>query len=108
MSQKSAKQAFAMWRRGWLAPSSCAPLSRRPAKGSRTTADEKHVELLEEEVEAWRRKEPSVVPDLSWAELKGVKLFSANLRDAHTSSTRTSAGRTSSLRESQWGERQQG
>src|SRR5882762_9095731 len=66
--------------------SGCARRSRRPAKGSLTMANKKHVELLRQGVKAWnawREKEPSVKPDLSGANLRGANLRRANLKTAN-------------------------
>jgi hypothetical protein len=49
-------------------------------------ANEEHLKLLKQGVDgwnAWRAKEPSVVPDLSWADLSWAHLVEANLSKAN-------------------------
>ena len=49
-------------------------------------ANEEHLKILRQGVEvwnAWRAKEPSIVPDLGWANLSGADLTGANLHGAN-------------------------
>jgi Pentapeptide repeats (8 copies) len=56
--------------------------------GPKLVANPEHLELLRQGVGiwiAWRAKEPSIVPDLTKAELSGANLSGANLRGANLS-----------------------
>jgi uncharacterized protein YjbI with pentapeptide repeats len=47
-----------------------------------------HIAILQQGVtawNAWRRENPAIVPDLSWANLRGANLSEANLSEADLS-----------------------